>query len=514
MSKVAKATLALMIATMLSKVLGFGRELVLASSYGMSSYTDAYLIALNMPNTIFAAVGTAIATTFIPMYYTVSNEQGEEGANKFTNNIFNIVLTICIVVAILGIVFTKPLVKVFAMGFEGETLELAIYFTRIIIVGIIFMGLSNLMTAFLQAKNNFSVPGLIGIPFNVFIIIGIILSVGRSPFILAICTFLGLASQFLFQLPFAIKKGYRYKPYIKFKDKDMKNMLWLVGPVFIGVAVNQINTMVDRTLASTLTEGSVTALNYSNRLNLFVISMFIASISTVIYPMLSKLSSDDNKEKFTEAVVTSVNTITLLVIPVSVGAMVLATPIVKFLFERGEFNAHATAMTASALVFYSIGLIGFGIRDILGKVFYSLQDTKTPMINGAIAMGINIVLNIILVRFMGHNGLAFATSISAILTIVLLFRSLKKKVGYFGQDKIIKVIIKSFVSAVIMGVISVLTYNILIGALGSGTLVEMIALFVAIIIGAIAYVILIIMLKVEEITIISDKILKKIKNKK
>lgn len=164
----------------------------------------------------------------------------------------------------------------------------------------------------------------------------------------------------------------------------------------IGVAVNQINAMVDRTLASTLVEGSISALNYANKLNGFVLTLFITSVALVIYPLLSRLSSEDNTRKFTESVVTSINSVVLLVMPVSVGAIVLATLIVKMLFERGEFDERATNMTSVALVMYPIVMVAFGLRDILGKIFYSLQDTKTPMINGVIAMVLNIILNVFL----------------------------------------------------------------------------------------------------------------------
>ena len=172
-----------------------------------------------------------------------------------------------------------------------------------------------------------------------------------------------------------------------------------MAPVFVGVAVNQVNGLVDKTLASTLVEGSISALNYANKLNEFVMGIFIVSITSVIYPLLSKLSAANNKEEFNNSIVKSINYVILLVIPISIGAMVLSTPIVKLLFERGAFDLRATQMTSSALFCYSIGIIGFGLRDILSRVFYSIQDTKTPMINGAIAMALNIVLNLILIIY-------------------------------------------------------------------------------------------------------------------
>lgn len=510
MSKIAKATITLMVATIIAKILGFGRELVLASSYGASMYSDAYLTAMNIPVVLFTIIGTTLGTVLIPMYFEVNSDLGEKKALNFTNNVFNIVIAMCIVLAILGFVFTEQLVKVFAMGFEGETLKVAIDFTRITIIGIVFTGLSYVMTAYLQIKNNFTVPGLISVPKNIIIITSIILSVKYNPYIMIWGTLIGIATEFIFQLPFAIKSGYKYQPYINIKDKYIKKMSWLIGPVLIGVAVNQINTMVDRTLASTLVEGSISALNYANKLNGFVMAMFITSVAAVIYPMLSKLSSEDNKEKFTSSVVQSINSVILLVVPISVGAIVLATPIVKLLFQRGEFDARATSMTAIALIMYSIGMVAFGLRDILGKVFYALQDTKTPMINGAMAMVMNIVLNIILVKYLQLAGLALATSISAIVCIFLLFGSLKKKIGYFGQDKIIKTTIKSIVSAVIMGVVTYFAYDIISNLLGIGFIKEAVSLAVSVGVGAITYGILVVVLKVDEINVITNMVKKKL----
>ena len=510
MSKVATATISLMLATIISKVLGFGRELVLASSYGASMYSDAYLTAMNIPLVLFTIIGTTLGTVLIPMYFEVNSDLGEKKALNFTNNVFNIVIAICIVLAILGLVFTEPLVKVFAMGFEGQTLKVAIDFTRITIIGIVFTGLSYVMTAYLQIKNNFTVPGLISVPKNIIIIASIILSVKYNPYIMIWGTLIGIATEFIFQLPFAIKSGYKYQPYINIKDKYIKKMSWLIGPVLIGVAVNQINAMVDRTLASTLVEGSISALNYANKLNGFVMAMFITSVAAVIYPMLSKLSSEENKEKFISSVVQSVNSVILLVIPISIGAIVLATPIVKLLFQRGEFDARATSMTAIALIMYSIGMVAFGLRDIIGKVFYALKDTKTPMINGAIAMIMNIALNIILVKYLQLAGLALATSISAIVCIFLLFGSLKKKIGYFGQDKIIKTTIKSIVAAVVMGTVTYFVYNIVSNLLGVGFVKEAMSLVISVGFGAITYGILVIVLKVDEINVITNMV-KKVK---
>ena len=259
MSKVAKAAVGLMAATLVAKILGFGRELALASAYGASGVSDAFLVAMNIPAVIFTAIGTSQGTAFIPLYCEVNANKGEQASNKFTNNVFNIVVIICLVLSAIGAIFTPQIVKMFAVGFEGETLSLAIYYTRVMILGLAFLGMSYIMMAYLQVKENFIIPGFMSVPYNILIIISIIVSVKISPYLLPWGTLIGLSLQFLFQLPFAIKKGYRYKLYIDVKDEHLKRMLWLIAPVLIGVAVNQINTIVDRTIASTLVEGSISA---------------------------------------------------------------------------------------------------------------------------------------------------------------------------------------------------------------------------------------------------------------
>ncbi|UOW68633.1 murein biosynthesis integral membrane protein MurJ [Paraclostridium bifermentans] len=515
MSKVAKAAVGLMAATLIAKILGFGRELALASAYGASGTSDAFLVAMNIPAVIFSAIGTSLGTAFIPLYCDLEAKQGKKASLRFSNNVLNIVVLLCLITSLVGVVFTEPIVKLFAVGFKGETLTQAIYFTRVLILGMAFLGMSYIMMAFLQVKENFVIPGLMSVPYNMLIIISIFLSVTINPNILPWGTLIGLSLQFIFQYPFARKKGFKYRPYINLKDEYLKRMLWLIGPVLIGVAVTQVNSIVDRTIASTLVEGSISALNYATKLNQFVMGMFIVSISSVIYPMLSKLSTENNKKKFKESIVTAINVVTLIIIPISVGAIILAEPIVKLLFQRGEFDARATQMTAIALIFYSIGMLGFGLRDILGKIFYSLQDTKTPMINGIIAMVLNIVLNLAFVKYtnMGLGGLAFATSISSLVTIALLSVSLRRKIGAFGGKKIISVLIKSIIAALLMALVTKFTYNVIDAFLSAGFIQDAIKLAISVGLGAIVYAVSIIVLRVDEVKLIFKMINKKVKRK-
>lgn len=509
MSKVLKATIGLMLITMVSKILGFSRELVLGAVYGVSTISDVYITAMNIPTVLFTSVGVALATTFIPLYYENLELGGKEKATKFTNNIINIVLIISIIMSLLCFLFADQIVKIFAIGFKGNTLSMAVKFTKIMIFSGIFIGINHIMTSLLQVKGKYVIPGFIGIPYNIIIICSIIFSDDKYIYILPIGTLVAILSQFVFQYFFVKKDGFKYHFVFDLKDEYVKKMVLLILPVFIGVAVNQINALIDRTIASTLVEGSISALNYANRLNSFVIGLFISTLSAVIYPTLAKISFND-KEKFISSISTSVNWVIILIVPIAIGAIVLSEPIVRILFQRGAFDTIATKMTSTALLFYSIGMIGFAIREILNKVFYSLQDTKTPMINGIIAVVLNIILNIILSKIMGYAGLALATSISAIVCILLLFKSLENKIGYFRQDKIKIVFLKSLISGIIMGVITKISFYYLVKITSS----ELLSLIVSIIIGMLIYGILGIVMKNEEISLLIIKIKEKLRIRK
>lgn len=504
MSNVAKNTIKIMIITLSCKILGFGREIVFGSIYGFSNYGGIYLAVINIPDIIFALIGSCIMTTFIPLHYEIKNKHGEEKSSLFLNNIVTITIIISLITTISSMIFTEELLKVFAMGLKGKDLEIAISFTKILIPGGFFITISSIMNAYLNISEDFITPAFVSIPFNIIVIIAIVISSNSNPYIMVIGTTIGMSSKFIFQAIVAYKKGYRYKFVLNLKDKYIHNMIKLSAPILIGVAVSQINTVADKSIATSLGLKSVAALSYANKLNGFVIGIFIVSLVSVIYPRLSELLVDDDKEGFIETISKSINIIIIFIIPISMGAILLSQPIVKILFERHQFDSTATKMTSIALSCYSIGLIAYAMRDILGKIFYSLKDTKTPMINGVISVVLNIILNIILSKKFGYVGLALATSISSILCVCMLFISMNKKVGYFGQDKILITFLKSIISSIVMGISVMYSYNY-ISNIGYNNII---GISISVTVGAIVYLLLIYILKVKEIEILMDIIAK------
>jgi putative peptidoglycan lipid II flippase len=489
-----KTALILMIVTIISKIVGFGREITLSYFYGASNISDAFLISLTIPSVIFSFIGTGISTGYIPLYSKIEQKYGEKEGSRYTNNLVNILLIMCTGIIVFGLLFTDQIVKIFASGFEGDTLVLAVKFTRISLLGIYFTGLLSVFKGFLQLKENYVVPALIGFPMSFFIILSILLSSKTNILVLAIGSVIATASQLALLVPFVRKAGYRYKFVLDTKDEYIRKMVYIALPVMIGVSVNQINVLVDRTLASGIAVGGISALNYANKLNGFVQGMFVVTISTVMYPMISKMAAKSNFDGLKKSVSEAINLINLFVIPATVGAMIFAEPVVRLLFGRGAFDPEAISMTSSGLFYYSIGMIGFGLREILSRAFYSMQDTKTPMINAAVAMGMNIVLNIILSRFLGLGGLALATSISAIFCTGLLFVSLRKKVGPFGMKNTTISFIKILVSSLGMGIAAYISYDTLLSHISRN-----LSLIISICIGAVVYFVIVYFMKIDEV---------------
>ena len=502
-----KTAIILMLITVLSKVFGFTREITLSYFYGASGISDAYIISLTIPNVIFSFLGTGISTGYIPLYSQIQHKYGLKRANRYTNNLINILMVLCTIIIVFVFLLTKPIVKMFALGFKGETLALAESFTRITTLGVYFTGLIYVFSGFLQIKGNYVVPALVWIPLNFFIILAITISFNRNVLLLPIGNVIATASQLLLLVPFIYKNGYKYEPLLDRNDKYIKKMVDMALPIIFGVSINQINVLVDRTLASNIAVGGISALNYANRLNYFVQGLFVTSIATVMYPMISKMAALNNFDGLKKTISEAINLINLFVIPATVGAMIFAEPVVKLLFGRGAFDTVAISMTSNALFFYSIGMVGVGLREILSRAFYSLQDTKTPMINAAIALTINIILNIILSKFLGIAGLALATSISAIFCTGLLFISLRKKIGSFGMKNTTISFIKILASSLAMGVVAYLAYNMLL-LYFSGNL----SLMISICIGALVYFVIIYFMRIDEVDSLVNSAKKKLKS--
>ena len=498
-----KTALIVMLITIVSKIFGFGREVALSYFYGASNISDAYIISITIPAVIFSFIAGGLGAGYIPMYSRIQKNKGEIEADNFTNNLINALLLICTIIVFVSLIFTNQIVQVFASGFTGETLIVAVKFTRITLIAIYFTGIVSVLSGYLQIKGNYIAPALVGIPLSLFVVLSIVLSSYTNLLVLPLGYVIAIAAQVLLVIPYKCK--YRYKFSLQLKDKHIIEMGYMLIPIIIGVSVNQINMLVDRTLASRIVVGGISAMNYAERLNGFIQGIFVLSIATVVYPTLSKLVAEKNMfglKKHLSGAITGIN---ILVLPATIGSMLFAAPIISLLFGRGAFDEQALNMTSYALFFYSIGMTAFGLRNILTRAFYSMEDTKSPMINASIGMVINILLNLILSKYLGIGGLALATSIAAIVTTTLLFISLRKKIGPFGMKQISISFLKILFASLVMGLLAKLSFNYLMA-----TLSQNLSLLLAIGVGAVSYFVIIYFMKIEDVDVIVGAIKKKL----
>lgn len=496
--------------TLISKFLGFLREVLIASKYGSGYETDTYFVAMTATVILMTTIGASLNTTLIPIFTEIEGKKGRQGKLKFLNNILNVVFFITIILALLGFIFSPFVIRILAKGFKGEQFDLAVKLNRIGLPIVIFLGFTYVFSGYLHSSQIFGPSAIMGLPYNfVFIVfLSFFASEGKIEGLM-LASVVAASTQFLIQVPAIRHQGYRYGFDVNLDDRYLKKVLLLIFPVLIGSAVQQINTIIDKTLASSLVEGSISALTYASRINDLIITVFVMAITTVVFPMLSKAFSQDNGIQVKKIMGQGINIILIITVPATIGILILSEPIVRLFFQRGAFSEIATQMTSGALIFYSIGLVGTSLRIMLNKVFYSFQDTKTPMINGAMAVGLNIVLNLILIRYMAHEGLALATSISATFTTLLLFLDLRKKIGPMGIKRYLICFFKTLLASIIMGVI---VYGLFFGLtpkLPSKRVIELFMLLFSVAAGVLVYFLLCYVLKVKEMRILMKALIRR-----
>ena len=482
----------LLIIAFLSKIGGFIKDIALTYYYGASYITDAYIISLTIPNTVLALLSTTINTSYIPIYSEINKIHGHNGCNTFTNQIVNLVLIFCTVFCAAVILFTKPIVWVFASGFEPKALDTAIMFTRLSIVQLYFMAVSYLLHTYLQLEKSFLLPGLLSLPIKLVVILSIAISIKTNISVLIVGTVAASILETTILIILSYRKKYRYKAELNMKDPNLKKMGALTLPALAGTSTNQLNIMAGKTIASYIAEGGITALNYARQLEGFISGTVVQSISIVIYPDMAKKAAHNDIEGLKKTLSSALILVSLLIIPGSIGAMVFSESIVKMLFSRGAFNVQAARMTSMAWFYYSTGMLWFGVRALLVRAFYALQDTKSPVKNSFIGVAVNIVLNIILSKFLGIAGLALAASISEFISMILLIIVLRRKIGLLHLQKYFAASIKILIVSLFMGYAAYQAYQFLITIYDKN-----LSLILSVTIGIIIYAAAILFMKIE-----------------
>ena len=423
--------------TLISRVLGLVRDVVVANLMGAGASADVFFFANKIPNFLrrLFAEG-AFSQAFVPVL-TESHAQGDmDKTRELIARAAGTLGVIVSVVTLFGVLGSGVVTALFGFGWfldwmnggpSAEKFELASMMLKITFPYLWFITFVALSGAILNTLGKFSVSSFTPVFLNVMIILSawfISPQMSQPEIGLAIGVFLGGLVQFLFQIPFLIKAGVMVKPKWGWRDPGVVKIRTLMIPALFGVSVSQINLLFDTFIASFLQTGSISWLYYSDRLLEFPLGLFGIAIATVILPALSRKHVDAHSEGFSHTMDWGVRMVTLLGIPAMLGLMVLAKPMLMVLFMRGEFSPQDVHQASLSLLAYASGLLNFMLIKVLAPGYYSRQDTKTPVKYGIIAMVTNMVFNAIFAYFYGYVGLAIATALSALVNMVLLYRGL------------------------------------------------------------------------------------------
>lgn len=485
--------------TLLSKILGFGRETALAAVFGASYATDAFLVASVVPFLVALMLAAALTSALIPVYSEAMGSSDPDGARRLASSVF-LLSGLGLLLLALAVALAAPwLIRLLAPGFPADMAAEAARLMRWMMPALVFIGLGGVLSGILQAHLRFALPALVTVVHNG-VMIGTIFWLGPRYGIMsaALGFTVGTLSYLLVQRPGLRLAGAGLGRVLAgggfarrlLADPDVRRVGWLLLPILAGSAAQNVNLIVDRILASGLPEGSISALNFANKLVGLPLGLLIVPVATVLYPALARLAGggDADQGAFRRTVAGAAGALTFLVLPVTAALVVLNEPVVRLLFERGAFDAQDTRLTTVATVFYGLGLFGLAQTELFRRALYARQNTWAAVRITLVAVVINIILNLVLVGPLAHGGLALATSLSVTLSAVLLYFTLRREVGPLGGRTLAWSGLRVAIAATVMGFVLRVAYDTTaVLWSGDGLVVQVIQLAVAGAAGGVAY---------------------------
>lgn len=510
-SRLARSAGLIGVATLASRVLGVGREMVMAALFGAAGgvQMDAFNVAFRVPNLLrdLFAEG-AMTAAFVPAFTRTLARDGREAAWRLGNLVINALILITGILVIIGIVFAGPITHAIAPRFADTPgkLELTTDLTRVMLPFLTTVAASVAMMGMLNSVRRFFIPALSPAMFNVatiacaFGLVPLMPRLGLPPITaIAIGTILGGLGQMLLQWPALRREGFRYRPVLDFKDPALREVLRLMGPGTLGLAAVQINVFVNTYLATGQPQGAVSWLSYAFRLMYLPIGLFGISVATAALPDIAHHAAAGDVPAIRKTMSRACRMMLMLNVPATVGLMVLATPIVALLLERGQFTPYDTAATAAALVCYAPGLLAYSAVKIASPTFYSLGDSRTPVLVSLASIAVNLAINLALVRALGFRGLALGTALAALFNAGSLLWLLRSRLSGIEGARITVAFAKILAASLIMGAVAHVTVMWLTATLpGSSAAVKGTRVFAAIGTGVLALIAAARALRIEE----------------
>lgn len=511
---VIKSASIVIIVTLISKLLGFVREICMGSSFGTGIESDIYFWAMSVTTVIFMAFATAISSAMLPTLNEYRLRQENDKLKKYINKIFTLSFVVSVVVIAILIVTAPFFVELIARHYTGENLQLAILLVQILSVSFIFISLAYVAKTILQANEKFFMYSIISLPYNIMIILYLIFFSDKYGIEgLAIVTVCGWLCQLLIQYPSLMKCKTKFRFDFKLKDGEVKKFIILFFPLLVSSLIYSINTFVDKSIALNLADGKVAGLNYGYNMYSSIVTTIILGISTVLYPKFIESKVINSKEEFKDEIISVLKIMIYISLPLMVCFIVLNKELVEVAYMRNSFDATSVELTRWSLIFYALGTVSYTFQEILLKIFYSLKETKVPMITSIITVCVNIILDFVLVNTaLEYKGLALATTLAITLNAIMLFIALEKRFGSLRKRKIFITLIKSCLSLILSAVAALFIIGKLY-SLTNGLLINIGVLILAVAAAGILYLLVSYLLRMDETDYIFTDILK-IKKKK
>jgi len=500
--RIFNATVIVILAILLSKVSGLVRDQILAGYFGISYDTDAFTWAHFIPNlfkVLFAE--SLIIAAFIPIYSSYLASSKRKELQGFVSSVTNIMIVAFIVISVFIFIFS-PQIGVLLSNIADNQMDIGkfVVMSRIMIFSLLSLGLSGLVTGILNSHNLFTVPSLAPMVMNVATIVAVILLARHTGIIsMAIGVMVGSVLHLLVQLPQLKVSDLKYSFRIDFKHEAVKEIFSLMLPILLSLGAVQLNNSVDNFFALGLGAGNTTALTLSWRVANLPLGVFSVAVITVLYPLFSRQAAADDRKGLKESFSLGVREIGYIMLPATVGLVMLSSPIIKVLFEHYNFSAQDTRTVAYILVFHSLGLVWFGLLMILNRVFYAFKNVKTPLKVAAVSIVVNFGLDWLLIRFMDVGGLALSTSLVAAFNTVALLVILRKKVGNLGGKRIAVSYGKMMLASAVMALCVYGIWKLLESYAYQGLVPLIISLGLTIAAAAVIYIALTYWFKMDEI---------------
>jgi len=466
--KLLHSTLLVTAIIILSKAVGFGRDMVTTAYFGLTYANDAYNSAYSLFYLPVLLFNSCISATLIPLYAEQREQSSLKSANRFASNSINLFAVAALVVSAVMYALAGPLVNLVYSGFDAQKAALTAKLTRIMVLALVFNVTSISVASLLNAAEKYIAAQLTGFPLSVCVITAsVFFSDTYGIEAVAWGVFAANILQLLVMLPF-MRGWFNYSAVLDFADKRFHRLLVLAGPALLSMGISELNHMIDHALASGLPEGTLSAMTSSYRLVTFLQGVLIVPLTTIMFSKMSRLVASKDEKGALKMLLDSLMQLSVVVLPVCVIGIVMSTDVIKFAYMRGRFTLDDAYVTAGILAFYVVGIPAFGMKDFLNRMFHALKDTKTPFRVSCVVVTCNIILNFVLRHLMGANGLALATSISGYVGCAVLIVLLRRRFGRIGFGSVLKELVKIAAATAVCAVVCAVMNRIVPDVIGTG----------------------------------------------